>query len=74
MTKFVAKDAFSQALTNPLVSQNVWENGEETFGTYGWAEVNKAHTIRDILERNSLNDLDDAFIGMSIPSNRTVGV
>ena len=69
MTKFVANDAFNQALTNPLLSQNVWSNGEKTFGTYGWKVVNEAHTIRDILERNTPNDIGGAFIGMTIPTH-----
>ena len=69
MIIFVANDAFNQALTNPLLSQNVWNNGEKTFGKFGWKEVKKAHTIRDLLDRNTPKEspLGDAFIGMTIP-------
>lgn len=70
MTKFVANDAFNQALTNPLLSQNVWNKGEVVFGKYGWNEARKWTTIRDMLERNSPpgSPLGDMFVGMTIPN------
>lgn len=69
MTKFVANDAFNQALTNPLLSQEVWLHGEETFGKFGLAELQKRHTVKDMLERNlpEGSTLGDAFVGMTIP-------
>ncbi|MBY5721778.1 heme peroxidase [Rhizobium leguminosarum] len=45
----VALDAFSQALTNPLLSQHVFNAG--TFTEWGMAEINKSQSIREIVSR-----------------------
>ena len=66
MTKFVANDAFNQALTNPLLSQNVWKKGPNVFGKFGWKEVQKSHTIRAMLARNSGSPLGDRFVSMTV--------
>ena len=70
MTKFVANDAFNQALTNPLLSMNVWNKGPEVFGKFGWKELQKTHTMRDMLARNSPpgSPIGDLFVGMTIPN------
>lgn len=66
MTKFVANDAFNQALTNPLLSRNIWKNGLNVFGRIGWKEVQKSHTIREMLVRNSGPPLGDRFVSMTV--------
>ncbi len=63
----VAMDAFSQALTNPLLSEHVWGNmGNRrlTFTDEGLAEIERTATLRDIVERNSVG-LGDRFVGMT---------
>ena len=64
--KMVAVDAFSQALTNPLLSEHVWK--EETFTKAGWQVINETKSLRDILHRNVEGGLSsDVFIGMTQP-------
>lgn len=48
--RVVGIDAFSQALTNPLLAENVFN--PETFSPLGWAELNKLHTLSDLVHRN----------------------
>ena len=49
ITKLVAIDAFSQALTNPLLSEHVYK--PSTFAE-GWEEIQSTTCLRDILLRN----------------------
>ena len=63
----VAMDAFSQALTNPLLSEHVWgdkDNRRLTFTDLGLAAIEQTRTLRDILIRNSLGT-GDRFVGMT---------
>ncbi len=46
----VAVDAFSQALTNPLLSKHVFK--ESTFSRPGWDAFNRTRSLRDIVDRN----------------------
>jgi prostaglandin-endoperoxide synthase 2 len=50
----VAADAFSQALTNPLLSQNVF--GEDTFSEIGLQSIEETDTFEDIVKRNAENE------------------
>jgi len=66
----VAMDAFSQALTNPLLSEHIWgddANRQDAFTAEGLAEFEKTSSLRDILVRNTQQGpaLDDRFVGMT---------
>lgn len=63
----VAMDAFSQALTNPLLSEHVYgdpENRALAFTPAGLVEIENTKRLRDVLVRNSTN-LADRFVGMT---------
>jgi prostaglandin-endoperoxide synthase 2 len=48
--RLIAIDAFSTVLTNPLLSDNVFN--EMTFSTVGWNEIAKTATLADLVHRN----------------------
>jgi prostaglandin-endoperoxide synthase 2 len=52
--RLVAIDAFSQALTNPLLSQHVFN--PETFSPVGWDEIMNLHSLSDLVHRNIPGD------------------
>jgi len=63
----VAMDAFSQALTNPLLSEHVFgdpENRKLAFTAAGLAEIERTGCLRDVLVRNASN-VGDRFVGMT---------
>ncbi len=63
----VAMDAFSQALTNPLLSKHIYgdkANRELAFTKKGLAELENTRRLRDVLVRNS-KGLGDRFVGMT---------
>ena len=60
---FVALDAFSQALTNPLLSRHVFKPA--TFSGPGWAMIQRTKTVRDVVDRNVVGGAGDTFISMT---------
>lgn len=48
--RMVALDAFSQALTNPLLSEHVFN--ADTFSPLGMETIENTKTLRDVLDRN----------------------
>ena len=63
----VGVDAFSQALTNPLLSEHVWN--EATFTPWGFALIANTRSLGDILCRQGLVG-DPAMVTMTQPSWR----
>lgn len=48
--RLVGIDAFSQALTNPLLAENIYN--EQTFSAVGWQLIRETRCLSDILHRN----------------------
>lgn len=68
----VAVDAFSQALTNPLLSEHVWgdpSNRRLAFTATGLATIEATSSLADVAKR-TCSDLDGRFIGMTRPDWR----
>ncbi len=63
LTKIIAIDAFSQALTNPLLAPRVLTPA--TFTPLGLRTVERTRTLSDILHRNSPEDPRPRFISMT---------
>jgi prostaglandin-endoperoxide synthase 2 len=61
--RMVAVDAYSQALTNPLLSRSVFN--VDTFSTIGWEAINLTHCLKDVLARNCNSEIQGLQIGMT---------
>ena len=48
--RMVGVDAFSQAMTNPLLAPRVYD--EETLSPLGWQEIHTTRTLSDVVNRN----------------------
>ncbi len=61
--RMVGIDAFSQALTNPLLSEHVFN--ESTFSNEGWEEVKNTNSLSDVVHRNLGDDDGRYFVSMT---------
>ncbi|WP_414527527.1 peroxidase family protein [Nodularia chucula] len=50
VARLIGIDAFSQALTNPLLSPNIFN--KETFSPVGWEIIQSTNTVSDLVNRN----------------------
>lgn len=63
LTKIIAIDAFSQALTNPLLAPRVFNAA--TFTPHGLRIIARTRTLSDVLHRNVPEDPCPRFVTMS---------
>jgi prostaglandin-endoperoxide synthase 2 len=64
--RMVAVDAFSQAFTNPLLSEHVYgDHGRETFTPLGLKLIAETHRLEDIVRRNVPAGSQPGWIGMT---------
>lgn len=63
LTKIIAIDAFSQALTNPLLASRVFNAA--TFSTDGLQIIAETRTLSDVLHRNIPEDPQPRFVSMT---------
>lgn len=66
----VAVDAFSHALTNPLLSPHVFS--EATFTTEGWASIAATSPLNDLAARNLPAGTGGLRISMDHPEHASV--
>ncbi len=59
LTTMVAYDAFTQALTNPLLARNVYV--EDTFSAAGMKEIETTSSLQQIVTRNSMKKVHASF-------------
>lgn len=63
MGRMVGADAFSQALTNPLLSPHVYN--ENTFSAYGLQVIEQTHSLSDLVNRNVREGARPYFVSMT---------
>jgi prostaglandin-endoperoxide synthase 2 len=67
MVTMVANDAFTQALTNPLLAEAV--HSPATFGPEGYRIVQETHTLAEVIARNTKIP-DPGAVGFELPEVR----
>lgn len=73
----VAVDAFSQALTNPLLSKNIWDNDSykiAAFSEVGLESINATSSFNDIVCRNSAMGNRKATFAAAQPPPGSYGI
>jgi prostaglandin-endoperoxide synthase 2 len=68
LTKIIAIDAFSQALTNPLLASRVFNTA--TFSPYGMEVIAATRTLSDVLHRNVPEDPRPRFVSLTRQPDR----
>ncbi|SDK68211.1 prostaglandin-endoperoxide synthase 2 [Nonomuraea maritima] len=63
LTKIIAIDAFSQALTNPLLAPRIFN--ADTFSPQGIRVIAATRTLSDVLRRNTPEDQEPRHVSMS---------
>jgi prostaglandin-endoperoxide synthase 2 len=63
--RLVAADAFSMAMTNPLLAAHIWEN-EDTFTKVGMGIIHETKCLHDIVQRNTRTGNDSFYLNMDI--------
>ena len=66
MGEMVAVDAFSQALTNPLLSKHVMADKIAAFSALGWETIADTSSLRDILQRHVTSESDISSVSMDL--------
>lgn len=65
LRKMVGSDAFSQALTNPLLGAYVY--GADCFTDYGLGEISQTRSFADIVERNATPGTKPVHAAFDLP-------
>jgi prostaglandin-endoperoxide synthase 2 len=65
MERMIAIDAFSQAFTNPLLSEHVFN--AETFSKVGMSTIQETSSLQDVLDRNLPGCAGDYLAEMTVP-------